>query len=183
MKNSVLRTLFGLIIIVSISPQAKAQGIGGYFSPNSVTFIDSIGAKTLEFTTTFYGFAYDTSVYVNFVGYPGLSYPGGITSDPPGCYLYYQATQVAVKVFVNLDSVPTCMEAPEGLCAYVGNTALGVAGFFTEGYTYDAEKVGRMYILSGDSLDFGNVPLGTDDSLFVYVHIDTDGSIFAHCQH
>ncbi len=77
-------------------------------------------------------------------------------------------------VYVNLDSVPPCLYGPLGLCAYLGNEC--VALFSINGYTYNPQIIGEVSLQS-DSLIFGNVPVGTNDSIYASIDISPTGSV------
>jgi hypothetical protein len=177
MKKSItLRVAFTLVILGSYSQSIDAQQFGGGFTPDFVpNFCDSVGARTLKFTTSFYWYSgSDTNQNFEFVGYQGIT-----CSQSGACACYGYPAQVDIDVYVNLDSVPSCLYGPLGLCAYMGNEC--VALFSINGYTYNPQIIGEVSLQS-DSLNFGNVPIGTDDSIYASIEIGTPGSVFRKLQ-
>jgi Secretion system C-terminal sorting domain len=69
------------------------------------------------------------------------------------------------------------MWGPLGLFAYIDSTNYYASAFWMNGYCYNPRIVGNMRLYS-DALNFKNVPIGTNDSVFLDVLMDTEGSIF-----
>jgi hypothetical protein len=179
MKSFILRTLFGLFLTSTISVQARSQGNGhsdGFFEPNSLRYIDSVGTKSLSFATFFESYGSSTPLHLNFVGSPGISsYPSGFDVYSAGG----GAQGTELTVYIRLDSLLSCTSS-NGL--FVDDTdpygpGSPFSSFWVYCYVYNPTIFGRVRLLS-DTLNFGSVSIGTDKYMSLLVLVDTDSSVF-----
>ncbi len=178
MKRLILHSAVGVsaffvLLLFSLASKAQTAFLG--FSPDSANFMaDSIGS-----TLTFGVDVGAAGVYgaINLYGSEGVtSNPNWVTTDRSGMGgsgLFVTAQLYKLGCIIDtLTAVSTFYDYASG-----GNYDSIAAFFMISGYVYDPQKMGQVQ-LDKDTFNFGNVPIGKMESMFLSVRIDTFESIF-----